>query len=106
MILQIARIGLERQNKATLECWIENELNSFSSDRREFAVRMIFVRCPQPAKATLTIDTGAFAGLPLIALPVRRPAYDQRHSSVPRLFRRPRRPARPALSFGCNRNHR
>jgi hypothetical protein len=88
MILQIARIGLERQNKATLECWIENELNSFSFDRREFTVGKIFIRCPQPAKATLTIDTGAFAGLPPIALPLRCPAHDQmvRRTPGPQTF--------------------
>jgi hypothetical protein len=30
-----------------LECWIENEWNSFSSDRWEFAVSQILIRRPQ-----------------------------------------------------------
>ena len=48
-------------NNAILECWIENALNSFSSDRREFVVSKIFIRCPQAGKA----------------LPLWCPAYNQ-----------------------------
>jgi hypothetical protein len=68
-------------NNAILECWIENALNSFSSDRREFAVSKIFIRCPQAGKAAL--DTGAFAGLLPIALPLWCPAYNQMVSRTP-----------------------
>jgi hypothetical protein len=54
-------------NNPILEFWIENALNSFSSDRREFVVSKIFIRCPQAGKA----------------LPLWCPAYNQMVSRTP-----------------------
>jgi hypothetical protein len=74
-------------HNAILECWIENEWNSFSSDRREFAMREIPIRRPRPARtipAGPATDVGAFEGPPPIALPLLWPACDQMHGSIRR----------------------
>jgi hypothetical protein len=47
----------------------------------EFAVSKIFIHCPEVGKATR--DTGAFAGLLPIALPLWCPAYIQMISRTP-----------------------